>query len=77
MDDDFQILDNQVGGFTSQTHTFTLKISKKDEKKLIKNSKNKTHGNRILIRWNSNHEIDEKIILNIKEHTLYYEYINN
>ncbi len=77
LSDDFKILDNKVSEFTSQIHTFKLKISEQDEKKLIKDSKQETHNNKILIRWNDKYGGDEKIILNTKKHTLYYEYINN
>ncbi len=73
--DDFKILDNEISEITSQIHTFTLKISEQDEKKLIKNSKDEVFNNRILIKWNDKYGGDEKIILNTKTHTLYYEYI--
>lgn len=48
--DDFKILENEIGGFTSYNHIFKLKISEKDTQRLVKN-KVINANNRVMVRF--------------------------
>lgn len=76
LNDDFEILKNESGGFTDYYHIFELKISQNDLNRLIENKNLK--NNTIIVAWK---EIGtntwKKVKVDTENRILTYEHIIN
>jgi len=72
--DDFKVLKNEIGGFTSYIHTFELKISKKDLQRLVGDKE--LNANKVMIEFEEiNSNGWKKVIVDVEKNILTYEYI--
>jgi len=76
LNDDFEILKNESGGFTDYYQIFELKISEKDMNRLTENKKSETNPITIA-RKDIESNVWKIIKVDTENHILIYEYIIN